>query len=72
MWNNKVNGNVNDKISKLEQLQFNLDEGGAFDEMRIRNSEELNSLYKTRADMLCQKARLKWKLEGDRNSKFLP
>lgn len=40
------------------------------DRLKFVTLEKLSELYKTRASMLMQKARAKWKIEGDRNTKF--
>ncbi|XP_074373511.1 uncharacterized protein LOC141713840 [Apium graveolens] len=65
-WNRNVNGNVNQKIEKLEQQQFQLDEQGVCDQIRMRVNDELQKVYLERASILSQKARVFWQLEGDR------
>lgn len=69
-WNKKVNGDISEKITLLEKQQFDQDESGADDGLKFETHERLSELYETRACMLSQKARIKWQIEGDRNTKF--
>lgn len=69
-WNTNVNGCINKKIQNLEKEQFALDEEGATSQEKERINLELEQCYKIKSDMLKQKARIKWHLEGDKNSKF--
>lgn len=69
-WNRSLNGDINSKIRRLENLQFVHDERGASDELKHRTNEELMQAYNDRASMLYQKSRFKWHMEGDRNTRF--
>lgn len=54
----------------MEAAQFHADEQG--DEVRSKDIQKgLEKLYEHRTQMLFQKARIRWNLEGDRNTKFL-
>ena len=57
-WNKNENGNIEDKIQKLEMDQFQTDEMG--DEERSKYViSQLEALYDERARMWLQKARIK-------------
>ncbi|GJY36706.1 hypothetical protein Tco_0422084 [Tanacetum coccineum] len=60
-------------ISSLKSIEENIDAGCANDEvraLRVNRLQELDGLEKLESMDLAQKARVKWEVEGDENSKF--
>ncbi|KAL8124855.1 hypothetical protein AgCh_012495 [Apium graveolens] len=56
------------KIDLQCKLRYQEDENGASDIDKHETADKLHQLYSDRARMLSQKSRLKWQLEGDRNT----
>lgn len=69
-WNIFHNGKIDNRIKECEKTIENLEDHGVGGKVLDDNKIELKSLYSTRAQMLKQKARIKWQLEGDRNTRF--
>lgn len=66
--------NLKDKTERrIEELERTMDKDSEIcvnNVSVIVNRKELEHLYDFRDDMLRQKARLDWQIQGDRNSKF--
>lgn len=58
-WNKEINGDINEKIVRLEQLQFQKDEVGAFVVSRLETNMRHFELCLIEAKMLGLKARFK-------------
>lgn len=69
-WNSSKTGNIEGRISDWENKQDIADlenkDRNTKQEIRLR----LEELYKIKSSMLCQKARVNWQLNGEKNSKF--
>lgn len=70
LWNNVENGDIHKKIKDKEDLLNALDLGIAVSPSQSQVIEDLQALYQEKTAMLMQKSRLRWDLEGDRNSKY--
>lgn len=69
-WNKEKFGNIHAKIEKAEKVQADADLLNKGDDLKLEIKEELEKLYKIKASMLCQTARVNWQLQGEKNSKF--
>lgn len=68
-WSQKSNRDLDKSIKIAEKDLDVLDKSGGVSSNRWDQFEELQRLYAARESMIKQKARLKWELEGDSNSK---
>ena len=57
-------------ISALENDQSKADEGEGRSQGRSDTLARLEKLYSIKSSMLCQKARMDWQLQGERNTRF--
>lgn len=69
-WNLEDNGDINRRIKDKEVLLDNIDSSDSDSHLQSQVVSELQSLYQEKSSMLIQQSRVKWDLEGDRNSKF--
>lgn len=51
-WNKEINGDINDKIHRLEQLQFQQDDEGISIISRLETDMRLSEIYSIQAKML--------------------
>ncbi|GKB45992.1 RNA-directed DNA polymerase, eukaryota, partial [Tanacetum coccineum] len=66
-------GNVQNIRSKLRDIDISLDQGEANDDLLVSRTELMNQLHDfktTESREYIQKAKIKWAVEGDENSKF--
>nr|GEW11130.1 RNA-directed DNA polymerase, eukaryota [Tanacetum cinerariifolium] len=76
-WNNGNRNNAKRAIEKykeeLEALDADIDKGNGSDEIVNKRMEVINSMHhidKIQAMDMAQKAKIKWSIEGDENSRF--
>lgn len=51
VWHKEVNTDLNEQITQLEKLQFQKDENGSSDLLKVSTSEKLSKVYQDRAKM---------------------
>ncbi|KAK1383697.1 hypothetical protein POM88_021432 [Heracleum sosnowskyi] len=69
-WNINQNGNIESKIKRAEKELEELEEIGDDTGQALNMAVKLHELYNIREQMLKQKARVQWDLEGDKNTRF--
>lgn len=69
-WNKKDFGNINRRIALVEGEQDRADSLDLDKNAKLEIRSKLDDLYRVKANMLCQSARLNWQLSGEKNTKF--
>lgn len=69
-WNKTKLGNVDVRIQQLENMQDVYDVGGSISIDISVLRTELHKLHQWRASMLCQKSKVNWLLNGEKNTRF--
>lgn len=69
-WSNSQDRDINGRITELENEQIKLDAGETISLSRTQLQEDLEKLYSMKAIMLCQKSRVNWQLNGEKNISF--
>lgn len=62
--------NIEENIKVLEKLQEDQDKRLVSEEEKFETHSKLDLLYARKASMLRQKSRIKWSIEGDKNTRF--
>lgn len=69
-WNSQQFGNIDSRIEKLEKELEEADSNNILDSVKQLIRAKLEEFQSLKASMLCQKARVNWQLQGERNTKF--
>lgn len=69
-WNNEHYGMIDEKIKSLQDRQRSSDLANDNSSGGNQVREELDKLIRIKVGVLCQKSRLNWSLQGEKNTKF--
>lgn len=69
-WNSSELGNIDLKIKEAECRQLVINEASSPTSIVSAGIGELDNLYSIKSSMLCQKARMNWHLQGERNTRL--
>lgn len=70
LWNAEDNGDINKKIRDKEAQLDIIDNSLSASPLQSQVSSELQDLYQEKTAMLIQQSRVKWDVDGDKNSRF--